>query len=65
VKLEYAVLLAADLERLRGFYVDTLGLPVRSETHDPLPARTERNVVQLYAEHQAPAGAFPPGPAQR
>jgi catechol-2,3-dioxygenase len=32
VRLEYAVLLAADLERLRGFYVDVLGLQVRSET---------------------------------
>jgi catechol-2,3-dioxygenase len=32
VKLEYAVLLAADLERLRSFYVGVLGLPVTSET---------------------------------
>jgi catechol-2,3-dioxygenase len=135
VKLEYAVLLAADLERLRGFYVGTLGLPVRSETpswielgspgsailalrprdrpydgdagggagaqiafnvpleelaghearlrvqgveivepvtRNDVSGHTtlflldpERNVVELYAEHQAPAGAFPPGPAQR
>lgn len=32
MKLDYAVLLAADLERLRHFYADVLGLPVRSET---------------------------------
>ena len=32
MKLDYAVLLAADLEGLRDFYVDILGLPVRLET---------------------------------
>ena len=34
MKLDYAILLAKDLEAMRHFYVDVLGLPVRSELPD-------------------------------
>jgi catechol 2,3-dioxygenase-like lactoylglutathione lyase family enzyme len=130
LKLDYAILLAQDLAAMRRFYVDVLGLPVRSErpgwielgdgpavlalrprdrsydgaagagagaqlafrvpleeverhesalraqaveivervTRNDASGHTtlflldpERNVVELYAEHQAPAGSLATG----
>ena len=52
MRLDYAILLAEGLGAMRHFYVDVLGLKVRSEHPD---------WIELFAERQAPAQSVAAG----